>query len=259
MLSGQDVRQRLCNEAHKKIKNLYPESSIYFLTADLSSLRRVKSLADEIKKLLSEKGLNSLDVLINNAGTFSSWYILTDDGFELQFAVNHLAPFLLTYELLPLLKSSPAGRIITVSSGSHYHTGLNWKDIMLHKHYNCLKAYKQTKLANVLFTCELNRRLGSRSSVRAFAADPGLVNTEMGLKGTSGIVRLVWAIRKKYGTDPSVGASTSVYLASEASIQNSNEIYWANSRPKKASSYALRGDAGLRLWKISEKMCGIKY
>jgi hypothetical protein len=108
---------------------------------------------------LASDGINHIDVLINNAGTVSSWYVSTVDGFELQFAVNHLAPFRLTYELLPLLECSQEGTIIGVSSGSHYRTRIHWKDVLLRKHYNCLLAYKQSKLANVLFATELNRRL----------------------------------------------------------------------------------------------------
>lgn len=139
----------------------------------------------------------------------------------MQWAVNHLAPFLLTMELLPLLDAAPGGRIITVSSGSHYNTRLNWQDIQLRRRYNPLRAYNQTKLANVLFTLEFNRRYASCSRMRAFAADPGLVNTEIGLKSNSFLARWVWDIRRRGGVTPEFAAQGLVVLATEPNIQES--------------------------------------
>jgi NADP-dependent 3-hydroxy acid dehydrogenase YdfG len=118
-------------------------------------------------------------------------------------------------------------------------------------------AYKQSKLANVLFTCELRKRLGERSHIRAFAADPGLVNTEMGLKNTAGIARFVWSIRKNSGVTPSMASKSLTYLALEEPPVNTDQIYFKDCKPKKASPYALDKDNALRLWEISEKMCGI--
>ncbi|HHW12034.1 MAG TPA: SDR family NAD(P)-dependent oxidoreductase [Firmicutes bacterium] len=116
-------------------------------------------MAAAITKQIRDERNGVLDVLINNAGTFSSWFMTTDEGFELQLAVNHLAPFLLTHQLMPLLMAAPAGRVISVSSGSHYGTIMYWKDLQLRKHYNSLWAYKQSKLANVLFIAELDRQI----------------------------------------------------------------------------------------------------
>lgn len=246
-----------CQKAEKIIKSAYPESMVSYQVADLSSLKQVRELADTIKRLTLEKGDGIINVLINNAGTFSSWYVSTAEGFELQFTVNHLAPFLLTHELLPLLQKAPAGRIITVSSGSHYRTRMHWNDIMLRKHYNCLLAYKQSKLANVLFTFELNRRLGHESTVRAYAVDPGLVNTDIGLKGTAGIARWVWKKRSKGGVSPERPARSIAFLAGEPSIQDRRELYWKDCKPMRPSRYSQRPEAALRLWELSEKMCGI--
>ena len=177
----------------------------------------------------------------------------------MQWAVNHLAPFLLTHELLPLLQAALAGRVVTVSSGSHYHTRLHWNDIQLRRHYNCLLAYQQTKLANVLFSAEFNRRLGSTSSVYAFAADPGLVFTEMGFKGNPGLVRWIWNLRRRGGVSPEESARGVVFLATEPSIQNSPEIYWKDSHSKAPNPYALDPQAARRLWRLSEQMCGIEW
>ncbi|HZD56534.1 MAG TPA: SDR family NAD(P)-dependent oxidoreductase, partial [Anaerolineales bacterium] len=181
-----------------------------------------------------------------------------EDGYELQFAVNHLAPFLLTLELLPLLKKAPHARVITVSSGSHRNTRMHWQDVMLRRGYNTLRAYKQSKLANVLFTFELNRRLGEDSSIRAYAADPGLVNTEIGSKGTSGLVRWIWEKRRAGGVNPEQGAETVVYLAASSSVGGSREVYWKDCRPVQASRYAQRAEEAARLWELSEHLCGVK-
>ncbi len=255
---GTGRNESRCQQAESIIKSAFPESAVSYLVADLSSLKQVRELAGNIKKLAEEKNGGSIDVLINNAGTFSSWYVSTPEGFELQFAVNHLAPFLLTHELLPLLQKAPAGRIITVSSGSHYRTRIHWKDIMLRKHYNCLLAYKQSKLANVLFTVELNRRLGRDSKVRAFAVDPGLVNTDIGLKGTTGIARWIWKKRSKNGVPPERAARSIAFLAGEPSIQDRTEVYWKDCKPVRPSRYSQKPEAAIRLWELSEKMCGIR-
>jgi NAD(P)-dependent dehydrogenase (short-subunit alcohol dehydrogenase family) len=126
----------------------------------------------------------------------------------------------------------------------------------MRRHYNCLLAYKQSKLANVLFTAELNRRLGSSSSVRAFAADPGLVHTGIGLKGTAGIERWVWSKRSRGGDSPEKPAKAIAFLASDASIRQSEHIYWKDCRPVKPSRYAQNPAEAARLWEYSEKLCG---
>ncbi|MGI6669958.1 MAG: SDR family NAD(P)-dependent oxidoreductase [Acetivibrionales bacterium] len=249
-----------CETAKSSVVSLYPEAKIFYLAADLSSLSEVAGLAAEIRNLLAANGYGHIDVLVNNAATVSSWYVSTVDGFELQFAVNHLAQFRLTYELLPLLARSSAGTVISVSSGSHYRTGIHWKDVMLRKHYNCLLAYKQTKLANVLFITELNRKLSSaESTVRAFAADPGLVDTDIGLKGTSGLVKKIWKMRSGKGTPAEQPARSIAWLASDPGARRSAEIYWKDCMPLKPSRYSQREDVAERLWELSERMCGIKY
>lgn len=249
-----------CLKAEDEIRQTFPHAKVHYLTADLSSLSEVKILASKIREKLSADGLNRIDVLINSAGTVSSWYVSTVDGFELQFAVNHLAPFRLTYELMPLLRQSQKGTVIAVSSGSHYRTKIHWRDILLRKRYNCLLAYKQSKLANVIFATELNRRLiQSGSPIRAFAADPGLVNTDIGLKGTSSIVKRVWKMRSSRGTPAEQPAHAIAYLASEPSVHRTGEVYWKDCTPLKPSRYSQLEEVGSRLWELSERMCGIKY
>ena len=183
---------------------------------------------------------------------------ITSEGFDVQWAVNHLAPFLLTLKLLPLLKSAPLGRVVTVSSASHYNTKLNWDDIQLRRHYSPLRAYSQTKLANVLFTVELDHRLRKDSHVRAFAADPGLVNTELGLKSNSVIARWAWDLRRRGGMTPEDAAKGIVYIALEPSLQDADDLYWKHGRPKNPSAYSLNSEAAGQLWRLSSQMCGLE-
>lgn len=246
-----------CQAAEKHLRQINPGAQISYLVSDLALQSQVRSLASQVAETLAARGQQGLDGLINNAGTFTFWLALTPEGFETQWAVNYLAPFLLTHELLPLLQAAPSARVVTVSSGSHYSARLNWNDIQLRRHYNGLRAYEQTKLANVLFTAELNRRLGAASSVRAFAADPGLVKTDIGLKGNPPLVRWIWSTRRSGGVPPEESARWVVFLATEPSIQSSPAIYWKQGAPKPASRHALDVESAHRLWDLSERMCGI--
>jgi len=247
-----------CNKANGKILKESPDAQIDFLLADLSSQQQVKTLAEEIKQKVDKQDNNAIDVLVNNAGAVANWYTATEDGFEMQFAVNHLAPFLLTHLLLPLIERSKDGRVLTVSSNSHRKARIHWKDVMLRRGYNTLRAYKQSKLANVLFTYELNRRLDGSSRIKAFAVDPGLVNTEIGLKGTSGIVRWVWDKRRKKGMMPEESAERVVFLATRADVSIDKSAYWKDFKPVAPSQNALREEDAERLWDVSERLCGLQ-
>lgn len=246
-----------CRAAEQRLAALNPAAQPVFCTADLALQSEVRRLAGDIRRIAAARGLTALDGLVNNAGTFTFWLALTAEGFETQWAVNYLAPFLLTHELLPLLAAAPAARVVTVSSESHAHTNLRWDDIQLRRRYNGLLAYQQTKLADILFTAELNRRLGPGARVRAFAADPGLVNTEIGQKGTPGLVQWVWQRRREAGIPPTEAARGIIFLLGEASIQETGAVYWRHARPRKPSRQALDVSAAQRLWAMSEQMCGV--
>lgn len=246
-----------CHEAERRLQSVNPAGQATYLVADLTLQSEVRRLAVEIRRVLAARGLDHLNGLVNNAGAFTYWLNLTAEGFETQWALNHLAPFLLTLELLPLLEAAPSARIVTVSSESHAHTRLNWEDIQLRRHYNGLVAYKQTKLANVLFTAELNRRLGPGSRVKAFAADPGLVKTDIGFKDTPGIVQWVWGRRRAIGIPPEEAADGIVHLLGEASLRNSQEVYWRHGEPRRADPQALDAMNAQRLWTMSTQMCGL--
>ncbi|MBN1304665.1 MAG: SDR family NAD(P)-dependent oxidoreductase [Anaerolineales bacterium] len=246
-----------CRHARESILRQAPQADVTYLLADLSSQKQVRGLAGEIKQAITGHRGESLDVLVNNAGGVSNWYTTTEDGYELQFAVNHLAPFLLTLELLPLLQAAPGARVLTVSSGSHRNMQMHWQDIMYSRKYNTLLAYKQSKLANVLFSYEFNRRYGQDSGPRAYAIDPGLVNTSIGLKGTSGLVHWIWEQRRRGGASPEKGAETVVHVASDQGVSNVQEVYWKDCRPLPPSKYARREAEAARLWALSERLCGV--
>lgn len=246
-----------CRETEHRLRTDHPSARIEFCVADLALQSQVRQAAAQINEVIQCAGINSLDGLVNNAGTFTLWMALTAEGYETQWAVNHLASFLLTHELLPLLNAAPQARVITVSSGSHYGARLKWDDIQLRRGYTGLRAYGQTKLANVLFSSELNRHLTLPSTIKAFAADPGLVNTNLGGKGNPGLVQWVWNLRKKSGIPAPEAARGIIYLVCEPSIQNSTEIYWKHGSPKAPDPYALDTEAARRLWAISSQMCGL--
>ena len=247
-----------CNQARDIIIKETPDANIEFLLADLSSQQQIKQLVDDIKSYVHQENNGKIDVLVNNAGAVANWYMATEDGFELQFAVNHLAPFMLTHLLLALLRKSTDARVLTVSSNSHRNMRIHWRDVMFRRGYNTLLAYKQSKLANVMFTYELNRRLGIDSTVKAYAIDPGLVNTEIGLKGTKGIVRWVWDQRRKKGMSPQESAERIVYVASQPDVNISKSAYWKDFKPLIPSQYAMREDEAERLWDLSERLCGFQ-
>ncbi len=244
-------------QAKKRILTRNPQARLEFFLADLSSQRQVRDLAKKIAHFLETNWESKLHALINNAGTVSNWFTATEDGYELQFAVNHLAPFLLTHELLPMLRQTPESRVITVSSNSHRNMRICWKDVMFRKGYNTLAAYKQSKLANVLFTYEFNRRETKISSVKAYAADPGLVNTEIGLKGTHGLVRWIWQKRSRHGASPERIGEEIAWLAVAPEVNTSVSAYWKHGQPLQPSRYAQREVEAARLWELSERLCGI--
>lgn len=250
---GRDPQR--CRQAEEKIRLAVPGAEINYLVADLSRQSQVRTAAVSIKDKLSTQGIEALDILVNNAGTFADRFTPTEDGIETTLAVNHLAPFLLTHELLPLLTAAPAGKVITVSSESHHNTFMDFSYLKRPLIYISLWAYKVSKLANVLFTAEFNRRMKG-SSVRAYAVDPGLVNTDIGLKGTSGISRIIWRLRQRSGTSADLPAATIAHLCCDP-LEDLQALYWRNSLPSRASKQALNQKTAARLWDTSCDLCGI--
>ena len=243
-----------CDEAEKHLRALASDTDITFLCGDLMQQREVERIANEITQLLSERNENRLEVLINNAGCVRSWYTTTEEGYEQQFALNHLASFLLTYRLLAPLKRAQ-GRVILTGSESHKHMRMHWNDVMLTRGYNPLTAYKQSKLANILFAKGLNERyLGD--GITSYVVDPGLVCTDIGCKNTGGLVNWIWSLRKKHGVQPEVPAKTYGYLC-ESKLPP-KELYYYLSMPNTYSCQVTSANAN-KLFVLSQKLCAIEY
>ena len=224
-----------------------------FVAGDLAKRRDVLRLVAEIGLTLDTRHDGRLDRLLCSAGTVTSWYLATEDGYETQFAVNHLAVFQFGLGLRSRLEASEDGRLIVVSSGSHYHTEVRWNDPMHRRLYNPLAAYKQSKLANVLFVHGFNARFASER-LRAYAVDPGLVDTGIGEKGTSGLVRWVWSRRRKGGSTPDQGAATAVALASAETAPTGAFDYYKDGMPLRPSAYSQEKKNVDRFWAVSERL-----
>ena len=202
-----------CKRAKERILSDNPDARITFFLADLMQQREVVRVTGEINQYLDENCSGELHALINNDGCVRSWYMTTDEGYEQQFALNHLAGFLMTYKLLPALIRA-RGRVIMTGSESHKGIRVRWDDIMLSRGYNPLTAYKQSKLCNMLFAKGLNDRC-AKYGVRAYVVDPGLVNTDIGNKETGGLVNFIWTLRKRHGVSPAIPAKTYVFLCEQ--------------------------------------------
>jgi len=251
-------RDRLrCELASNSIRQACPGARVEYLIADLASQKQVRGLAEQVNELLAGWESEKLDTLVNNAGLYSSARRMTEDGVELTFAVNHLAPFLLTHLLLPALSRSVDGRVLTVSSNSHYHARVDPAHVHDPRIYIGLWTYGVSKLCNVLFSAEFNRR-SDHASLRAWVVDPGLVNTDIALKDGGVLSSLVWRVRQKQGTSPGVPSRTILHLASAPLDQVFGDLYWKDSQPQPPSRTALNPDLAFRLWQESCHLCGIR-
>lgn len=222
---------------------------------DLSSLPAVSDYAAGL--VAGPNALPRLDAVVNCAGFYSDRRVLSRDGFEMQFAVNHLSHFCLTTRLMPLLAKAPDARVVTVSSDSHYYGRIAWNVMEGYLRgepprlpYVGIRAYEQSKLANALFTAGLARRAGG--TLTAFSADPGLVNTEMGLKQGLSIGSVFWRWRRRFGTSPAVPAEAIAWLVAEPSLRGKTGLYWKDKKEIAPSRRAMDPDAADRLWTLSE-------
>ncbi|XP_028287303.1 retinol dehydrogenase 13-like [Parambassis ranga] len=242
------------NTAAEDVRNQSGNGNVIVKKLDLASLQSVRELAHDV--LASEE---RLDVLINNAGVMSCPRWQTEDGFEMQFGVNHLGHFLLTNCLLDLLKKSSPSRIINVSSLAHEKGQIYFDDINQEKDYNPWKSYGQSKLANVLFTRELAKKLQG-TGVTAYSLHPGVIRTELGrhlwptIPLWKRVVYLPFMFFIKSATD---GAQTTIYCAVEESLQNDSGLYYSDCAPKKAASQGLDDEAAKKLWDLSASMVGL--
>ena len=232
------------------------DAQLKTVVADLGELSQVRQLAEDVKALAPR-----LNVLVNNAGVWNSKQELTAEGVEKTFAINHLAYFLLSKLLMPSLRAAPGSRIICVASDSHKQIkGMFFDNINLDGNYHGLRSYAQSKLANVLFCYEYNRQRPSDDYPTIFAVQPGLVQTDIGLKGNTWLHSLAWKVRRRMSGNktPAQGAATSIFLATEPGLEDQSGQYWDDCAPKKSYSSSYDRDEARILWEMSLDMVGEK-
>jgi retinol dehydrogenase 12 len=231
------------------IKQESGNPSVDFLLADLTVQDQVRDAAAEYRNRYAR-----LDVLINNAGGFFWRRQESVDGIEMTFALNHLAPFLLTNLLLDMLKASAPARVINVSSDMHRSAEIDFDDLQMKRGYRGMKAYARSKLALTLFTYELARRLGG-SHVTANAVHPGFVATGIGL--TNRFLGLFRPVIGLFAKSPEEGAETIIYLAASPDVESTTGAYFVDNEAVPSSPVSYDEAAAERLWEISAQLTGL--
>lgn len=247
IIQGRDAAkaERVANE----LKEATGNAKIDFLVADLSSMQAVRGLAAEVKQRYGK-----LDVLLNNAGALQTKREVTADGYERTFATNHLAYFLLANLLLPELKKGHQPRIVNVSSEAHRSGPLNFDDLMAEKSFRGFLQYGRSKLANILFTRELARRVKD-DGITVNCLHPGFVASEFLSKG--GIWSVIKPVAYLFAIDEEQGAKCSIYLCSSPEVAGVTGKYFYKCREKRPRAFAEDDEAAKRLWEVSEKLTGL--
>jgi len=237
--------------ARVEIESTVPEAALDIVLADLSRMDQVRTAAAEV-----DQRLERLDVLVNNAGVMARHRESTPEGLDLALATNHLGPFLLTNELLPLLRESAPSRIVNVASEAHKFGKLRLDDLQATRGYGPLgmRRYGETKLMNILFTRELARRLEG-TGVTVNAVHPGAVTTNLGAPP-----RVFTALSARYMRTPAQGAFTSVMVATDPSLEGVTGAYFMNGKQadEKLSRQARDDELASALWKQSEELTGCR-
>ncbi|KGI66635.1 SDR family NAD(P)-dependent oxidoreductase [Mycolicibacterium rufum] len=245
-------------DAVRRIQQTTPEATVELQELDLSSLASVRAAADQLKNDHA-----TIDLLVNNAGVMYTPRQETADGFELQFGTNHLGHFALTGLLLDRVTAAPAGRVVTVSSlGHRIRASIHFDDLQLERDYNRVIAYGQSKLANLLFTYELQRRLqAAGSSTAALAAHPGGSNTELGRH-----LPLLNPVFQAISQSAAMGALPTLRAATDPAARGGqyygpSGLFELRGYPKVVSSSRQSHDESLqrRLWTVSEDLTGVAY
>ncbi len=235
-------------DARQEVMRISRNSQVDLMQCDLASLDDIRRFSfDFIAKY------KRLDVLINNAGIYTDKRMNTADGFEYQFGVNHLGHFLLTRLLLGLMKTSSPSRIINVASGAHFGGRIDFDDIQSEKKYSGWKAYAQAKLANILFTYELTRRLAG-TGITANCLHPGFVNSRFAVDRSTGKANIMMKLMKPFTIEPAVGAETSVYLAASPEVEGVTGKYFAKRKQKASSKASYDLVTAEKLWNISDAL-----
>jgi NAD(P)-dependent dehydrogenase (short-subunit alcohol dehydrogenase family) len=245
------------NDLKKSIQRQSPTCDFKYFTADLSNMQAVKEVVAQIRKVTEQ-----IDILINNAGGVFSEFALTEIGVEKTLANNHLSYFVFTQGLLDLLLKSEDGRLIIVSSGSHYKVGMDFDTFMSSKKYNIMRAYAQSKLANLMFAYKLTRLLEG-TNISTFVLHPGFVKTPIGNKSKNAFHRFAWKvfsfINQRNQILPDESAKTYTYLATERECRAHNGLYFHQGVIKKSSAISYDETYQEKLWKWSEEITGVHY
>jgi NAD(P)-dependent dehydrogenase (short-subunit alcohol dehydrogenase family) len=249
LLIGRDLRRGLA--AEEQIQHESGNQHVKFFQVNLSVQDQIRKFAEAFRQ-----GYDRLDVLVNNAGTTLLTRRLSVDGVEMTFAVNHLGHFLLTNLLLDMLKASTPSRVVNVSSRSHRRARMDFNNLQGESGYRGLQAYGQSKLANVLFTYELARRMEG-TGVTVNALHPGFVLTNMGRDNGWLIHKIVRLAMRLKGISPEEGAKTLIYLATSPEVEDVTGKYFYKMKPVETSPQSYDRETALRLWKISEGLTGL--
>ena len=247
---GADISLVVRDEARgeavaEEVRALGAEVDVF--VADLSSMADIRRMAEG---LLAKH--DRIDVLVNNAGALLMDRQVTKDGYEATFATNHLGYFLLTELLLEAVKKSPAGRIVNVASEAHQRGTIDFSDLMSEKRYAGWRAYGASKLANILFTSELARRVEG-TGVTANSLHPGVIASGFALNN-KGIVGTLWKLMSPFLMSSENGAKTTVFLAADASVAQVSGKYFSKCKQKTPSREARDVSVAKRLWEVSEKL-----
>jgi NAD(P)-dependent dehydrogenase (short-subunit alcohol dehydrogenase family) len=248
VLTGRNVKRGA--RAIDRIRREDSDAKVEFIPINLSSLEQVREFSADFAKRHSR-----LDVLLNNAGTMLLQRRMNQAGLEMTFAVNHLGHFLLTNLLLDSLRASASARVIVVSSGSHYRAQLNFEDLQNEIGYNGRKVYGQSKLANILFTYELARRLEGEN-ITVNAVHPGFVSTNLG-RDNGWLIHKFIRLAMLAGGSAEEGAETCVYLATSREVAGVTGKYFTQCEATKSSKSSYDRDTAMQLWEISEKLTGL--
>jgi NAD(P)-dependent dehydrogenase (short-subunit alcohol dehydrogenase family) len=235
-------------QARSEITTKSQNNAVDLLQADLSSQQSIRQLVETFQHHYTH-----LHVLINNAGAAFPGRRETVDGVEMTLAVNYLAPFLLTNLLLDVLKASAPARIVNVSSNSHKSGYIQMDDLQEEQHYRSMRVYGQSKLAVVLFTYELARRLQG-TGVTANCLHPGFVATHFGQRDVGLAFRLLVKLIGSFGTSPQEGAKTSIYLASSPEVEGVTNKYFVKSIPRRSAAISYDESLQRQLWEQSGKL-----
>ncbi len=236
-----------CSRVADEIQQVTGNKDVHYLCANLSSMAHVRQVAKDATAHFPQ-----IHVLINNVGAIHFFREESADGFELTFALNHLSGFFLTNLLLDHLRSSAPARIINVSSSAQFNGKMHFDDLQLKRSYGFMKAYSQSKLANMLFTYELARRLEG-SGVTVNAMHPGLVQTNIATNNNA-LVRLGQKIILRNSRTPEHGARTIVYLASSLEVEDISGKYFIDEKPVPSARASYNEADAVRLWSESEAL-----